>query len=155
MNTRKVNPLIQAVNESIRDSRYNAQRLQQRAKELESSRMMIRAMFGNMLKDLNMDKHYLGVSMLPGQTPEITITLNKLDSFKDSDLTNILAFLVDKNAEIREDDWPQFLNKDYRAELPNARVTVHAYVRSDSPTCRRVQVGTELKETPVWELHCE
>lgn len=155
MNTRKVNPLIQAVNESIRDSRYNAQRLQQRAKELEASRMMIRAMFGNMLKDLNMDKHYLGVSMLPGQTPEITITLNKLDSFKDSDLTNILAFLVDKNAEIREDDWPQFLNKDYHAQLPNARVTVHAYVRSDSPTCRRVQVGTELKETPVWELHCE
>ena len=153
MSTRKVNPLIQAVNESIRDSRDNAHRMQQRAKELEAQRMIIRAKFSTMLKGFNTHKHYVGVSM-SGQTPMISITLNKLDSFKDEDLTNLLDFLVGREAEIKEEAWPQFHNKDYHAELPDAKVVIHAYVRSDSPTCRRVQVGTQLKEEPVWELHC-
>jgi DNA-binding protein YbaB len=153
MSTRKVNPLINAVNESIRESRDNAHRMQQRAKELEAQRMLIRAKFSAMLKDFNTAKHYVSVSM-SGQTPLISITLNKLDSFKDTDLTSLLEFLISKNAEIKEEAWPQFHNKDYHAEVEEARVAIHAYVRSDSPTCRRVQVGTQLKEEPVWELHC-
>ena len=36
MSTRKVNPLINAVNESIRESRDNAHRMHQRAKDLEA-----------------------------------------------------------------------------------------------------------------------
>ena len=99
--TRKVNPLIQAVNESIRDSRINAQRMQQRAKDLEAQRMLIRAKFSDMLKGFNTDKHYVGVG-LSGQTPQISITLNKLESFKDTDLTNLLEFLVGKEATIKE-----------------------------------------------------
>ena len=67
---------------------------------------------------------------------------------------SLLEFLISKNADIKEEAWPQFHNKDYHAEVEEARVAIHAYVRSDSPTCRRVQVGTELKETPIWELHC-
>ena len=151
--TRKVNPLIQAVNESIRDSRINAQRMQQRAKDLEAQRMLIRAKFSDMLKGFNTDKHYVGVG-LSGQTPTISITLNKLESFKDTDLTNLLEFLVGKEATIKEEAWPQFHNKDYHAELDGASVVIHAYVRSDSPTCRRVQIGTQLREEPVYELHC-
>ncbi len=153
MKTRKVNPLISAVNQSIRDSRDNAHRMQQHAKELEARRMVLRARFSDMLRDFNTDKHYVGVS-LSGQTPNISITLNKLDSFKDEDLTKLLEFLISKDAEIKEEAWPQFHNKDYYADFEDARVVIHAYVRSDSPTCRRVQVGTELKETPIWELHC-
>ena len=84
MSTRKVNPLINAVNQSIRESRDNAHRMQQRAKDLKAQRMLIRAKFSAMLKDFNTDKHYINVS-LSGQTPMITITLNKLDSFKDPD----------------------------------------------------------------------
>ena len=153
MSTRKVNPLINAVNQSIRESRDNAHRMQQRAKDLKAQRMLIRAKFSAMLKDFNTDKHYINVS-LSGQTPMITITLNKLDSFKDPDLTSLLEFLIGKNADITEEAWPQFHNKDYHTDIEDARVSIHAYVRSDSPTCRRVQVGTELREEPVWELQC-
>ena len=153
MNTRKVNPLISAVNESIRESRDNAHRMHQRAKELEAQRMIIRAKFSAMLKDLNTDKHHVGVSM-SGPIPMISITLNKLDSFKDTDLTDLLDYLIVRDAEIKEEAWPQFHNKDYHIDMDDARVVIHAYVRSDSPTCRRVQVGTQLKEEPIWELHC-
>jgi len=153
MKTRKVNPLIQAVNESIRDSRVNAQRMHQRAKDLEAQRMLIRVKFNEMLKGFNTNKHYINVSM-SGQTPQINIVLNKLDSFKDEDLTTLLEFLIDRKADIQEEAYPQFHNKDYHADLGDARVVINAYVRSDSPTCRRVQVGSQLKEEPIWELHC-
>lgn len=153
MSTRKVNPLITAVNSSIRETQENAQRMHERARELKAQRMLIRAKFSAMLKDFNADKHYLSVS-LSGQTPVVNITLNKLESFKDTDLTNLLEFLISKDAKITEEAWPQFHNKDYHAEFEDARIAIHAYVRSDSPSCRRVQVGTQLKEEPVWELHC-
>jgi hypothetical protein len=153
MSTRKVNPLIKAVNESISESKANAQRMQQHAKELANQRMLIRAQFSDMLKDFNTDKHRLSVTMSCG-APHISIVLNKLDSFKDEDLTTLLSYLVNADAEITEEAWPQFHNKDYHTTLHGARVSIHAYVRSDSPTCRRVQVGTELKEQPIWELHC-
>lgn len=153
MSTRKVNPLIQAVNASISDSKASAKRMQLHAKQLADQRMLIRAQFSDMLKGFNLDKHYLSVT-LSGGTPNISITLNKLDSFQDEDLTALLAYLVNVDAEIKEEAWPQFHNKDYHTELHGARIAIHAYVRSDSPTCRRVQVGTQLKEEPVWELHC-
>jgi len=153
MSTRKVNPLIKAVNESISESRANAQRMHQQAKELANQRMLIRAQFSDMLKDFNTDKHRLSVSLSCG-APHISIVLNKLDSFKDEDLTTLLYYLVNADAEIKEEAWPQFHNKDYHTEVHGARVAIHAYVRSDSETCRRVQVGTQLKEEPVWELHC-
>ena len=75
MSTRKVNPLIKAVNASITESRANAQRMQQHAKQLAEQRMLIRAQFSDMLKDFNLDKHYLSVTM-SGGAPHISITLN-------------------------------------------------------------------------------
>jgi hypothetical protein len=154
MSTRKVNPLITAVNESIKDSKASAQRMHQHVKDLMGQRMLIRAQFSDMLKNLNTDKHHLSVTMSCG-APRINVTLNKLDSFKDEDLTTLLAYLVNNTeAEVTEEAWPQFHNKDYHAVVNGAHVTIRAYVRSDSPTCRRVQVGTQLKEEPVWELHC-
>ncbi len=154
MSTRKVNPLIKAVNESISESKANAQRMHQQAKDMAGKRMMIRAQFGDMLKNFNADKHSVRVQLSGGLVPVISIVLNKLDSFKDEDLTTLLEYLISKDAEVTEEAWPQFHNKDYHTTLHGARVSIHAYVRSDSPTCRRVQVGTELKEQPIWELHC-
>ena len=154
MSTRKVNPLIKAVNESISESKANAQRMHQQAKDLMNQRMLIRAQFGDMLKNFNADKHSVRVQLSGGLVPVISIVLNKLDSFKDEDLTTLLYYLVNADAEIKEEAWPQFHNKDYHTQVHGARVAIHAYVRSDSETCRRVQVGTQLKEEPVWELHC-
>lgn len=153
MSTRKVNPVIKAINVSISENKANAQRLHQQAKQLADQRMLIRAQFSDMLKGFNLDKHYLSVT-LSGGAPHISITLNKLESFQDQDLTTLLAYLVNVDAEIKEEAWPQFHNKDYHTQVHGARVAIHAYVRSDSPTCRRVQVGTQLKEEPIWELHC-
>ena len=127
--------------------------MQQRAKELQAQRMLIRARFSEMLKGFNTDKHYVGVG-LTGQTPQISITLNKLESFKDTDLTSLLEFLVGKEATIKEEAWPQFHNKDYHAELDGASVVIHAYVRSASETGRRIQVATQMQEVPVYELQC-
>ena len=153
MSDRKVNPLTSAINESIRDKRDGARRYNEQAKALQEQRMLIRAKFSKMLKGFNTEKHYVGVS-LSCDKPLLTLTMNSLDSFKDIDLAIVLAHLLDMGADIKEEEWPQYHNKDYRAELPDATVVVHAYVRSDSPTCRRVQVGTQLREEPVWELHC-
>lgn len=35
------------------------------------------------------------------------------------------------------------------------RIKISASARSDSPTCRKVQVGVKMEESPVYEIRCE
>lgn len=35
------------------------------------------------------------------------------------------------------------------------RIKISASARSDSPTCRKVQTGVKMEETPVYEIRCE
>ena len=62
---------------------------------------------------------------------------------------------------MKTDDYPSSWNRDFhfRFVLPDndgtIRVTICAYVRSDSATCRRVVKGTRMEEVTQYELVCE
>lgn len=36
----------------------------------------------------------------------------------------------------------------------SARIKITVYVAGDSPTCRKVQVGTKIESVPVYEIQC-
>ena len=154
MSTRKVNPLIKAINIEIKSERDTARTLAQRAKVLASQRMMLRAKYGKVFKDLDEDLSYLSVYFWSQSKPTLSLSLYRLDGFKDQRLTQVLESFMKWTDKVKEEADAANYRKSYTFDLDDVEVMIHASIRSDSETCERVQVSTELKEVPVYELRC-
>ena len=98
------------------------------------------------------DRMYLMVS---NNQPHIYIGMYNLESFKADRLANVLGYLSETMDNMKSEDWPQSLNRDYRFTSSTHSVTVSAYVRDDSPTCRKVVVGSELRTVEKYEIVCD
>jgi len=152
---RKTNPLILAINESTSKSRREGHELINKAQALEAKRMKIRVNYSEAFKDLNLEVHnlYIRTSFYK---PYIEVNLNDLESFKDQQLVDLLEFFTSKTDKVTTTDWThRAVNRDYSFELDDVVVNICAYVRSDSPTCRRVQTGIEVQEVPKYQIVCD
>jgi len=152
---RKTNPLILAINESTSKARKEGHELITRAKALEGQRMKIRVNYSEAFKGLNLEVHnlYIRTSFYK---PYIEVNLNGLESFKDQQLVDLLEFFTSKTDKVSTKDWTHHsVNRDYSFELDDVIVNICAYVRSDSPTCRRVQTGIEVQEVPKYQIVCD
>lgn len=96
------------------------------------------------------------------QLIQINIELHKLDGFKDQRLENVLfAVMALKGVEDKKSsDWPNFYNRDYKFVIGEDSpltidITVGAYIRSNSETCRRVKVGEKMEVTAEYEFQCD
>ena len=151
---RKTNPLIQAINNATEQSRKEGHNLIARAKILDEARMKIRVNYSGVFKDLDLNVHNLFVRT-SYHKPTIAVNLNALESFKDTQLMGLLEFFSSKTEKTTTRDWPQYLNRDYTFELDDVLVSISAFVRTDSPTCRKVQTGVKIEEVPQFELVCD
>ena len=151
---RKTNPLIQAINNATEQSRKEGHNLIARAKILDEKRMKIRVAYSEVFKNLDLKVHTLFVRT-SYYKPTIVVNLNALESFKDTQLLGLLEFFSGKTEKVTTRDWPQYLNRDFSFELDDVVVDISAYVRSDSPTCRKVQTGVKIEEVPQFELVCD
>ena len=152
--TRKVNPLIQAINSEIKSERDTARTLQQRAKTLQKQRMLLRAKYGSAFKGLSDDHSYVSVYFWSNTKPTLSVSLYRLNGFKDERLTGLLGQFMQWTDTVREEVDAGNYSKTYSLEMDDVCIQVHARIRSDSVTCERVQVGTEVKEVPLYELRC-
>ena len=151
---RRTNPLIQAIGEASSKARREAHELIEKAKALDALRMKIRVNYSGIFKDLDQSVHSL--YMRTGYyKPTIEVCLNKLDGFKDPVLVKILDFLLDKSASVKTTDYANWMNRDYVIEMDDVMISISAYVRSDSPTCRKVKVGTKVEEVDQFEMICD
>ena len=151
---RKTNPLISAINNATEQSRKEGHNLIARAKILDEKRMKIRVAYSEVFKNLDLKVHTLFVRT-SYYKPTIVVNLNALESFKDTQLLGLLEFFSGKTEKVTTRDWPQYLNRDFSFELDDVVVDISAYVRSDSPTCRKVQTGVKIEEVPQFELVCD
>jgi hypothetical protein len=91
--------------------------------------------------------------------PVVYISMFSLDSFKQTELVNAISYLTDvtekSSGKISSEDWAAAVNRDFRFETENWRVCLNAYVKDDSPTCRRVVVGTKMVEQVQYEISCD
>jgi hypothetical protein len=91
--------------------------------------------------------------------PAVYVSMFSIESFKQTELVSALAYLTDLtekvNGKITTEDWAAAVNRDFRFETEEWRVCVHAYVKDDSPTCRKIAVGTELIERTKYEIVCD
>ena len=151
---RKTNPLISAINNATEQSRKEGHNLIARAKILDEKRMKIRVAYSEVFKNLDLKVHTLFVRT-SYYKPTLVVNLNALESFKDSQLLGLLEFFSGKTEKVTTRDWPQYLNRDFSFELDDVVVDISAYVRTDSPTCRKVQTGVKVEEVPQFELVCD
>jgi len=90
-------------------------------------------------------------------TPDVCFYLENLDGFKDERLEAILWYLstLDGERQARSNEYAQLLNRVYRFEFDGFNVRVDATVRSDSPTCRKVVVSSELVKQDKYAIQCD
>jgi hypothetical protein len=89
--------------------------------------------------------------------PKVCFTMHQLDSFKDNRLAAALWFLtsLDGQREVKTSDWAESLNRDYKFEFEGFDVIISAYVKSDSPTCRKVVIGTRQEVVNEYKIVCD
>lgn len=152
MQKRKVNPFIQSLSRAIGTTKRQARDEYELAKKGARNRMEWRAKYANIFKDVEAPALTLSLSHYFGLVAHVF--LNDLDSFKDERLTKLLAAIYEHTDDIEEKDYAANLNKDYIARLDGMEIRIAAYVKSDSPNCYRVQVGTEVREVPKYKMVC-
>lgn len=95
---------------------------------------------------------------------QATAYLNELDGMRDPRLTNILDFLqAGEPDDIESDDNAEALNRNFifrwKGEIDGRTKTLNivvvAYVKSESPTCHRVEVGKKMQEVVQYKLVCD
>lgn len=91
--------------------------------------------------------------------PVVYVSMFSIDSFKQDELINALGYLTEitekDNGKITTEDWAAAVNRDFRFETADWRVCIHAYVKDDSPTCRKIAIGTEMIERTKYEIVCD
>jgi hypothetical protein len=94
-----------------------------------------------------------------GGTPFVHVSMYNLDSFKQSQLVSVLEYMNDKTAEldgsVECEDYAASINRDFRFTTTKWTASISAYVKNDSPTCRKVVVGTEMVEKTKYQIVCD
>lgn len=116
-----------------------------------------RKMIGKVMRSIEKliapdDRMYL---MTDSHLPHVYVNMRNLESFKDDRLVKVLSYLSETMDDMKTEDWAQSVNRDFRFKSGTHSVAISAYVREDSPTCRKVLVGTELQTVEKFEIVCD
>jgi hypothetical protein len=91
--------------------------------------------------------------------PSITVYMYDLESFKQRELVWVVEYLtgeLDKlGGDVSTKDYAEAINRDYVFSTDKWEVRVVGYVKSTSPTCRKVVIGTELVEKHKYQIVCD
>jgi hypothetical protein len=120
---------------------------------LRAKRKPIRALATKVAKHLA-ERDYLWVGMVC-ETPNINVYMRDLTGFKDERLTGLLSMLADIGITERTSDCAEILNRAYRFRVDDMNVRIDAYVMDESPTCRKVQIGEEIRVVPKYQIECD
>lgn len=104
------------------------------------------------------DAGRISVSVFAGK-PSVVVHMFNLESLKQREVVWALEYLTaetDKlEGHIRTVDYAEAVNRDFRFSTDKWDALITAYVRSDSPTCRKVIIGTEIVEQHKYQIVCD
>ena len=138
----------------------DAQRAVSDARNRLQSLKMQRKAVGRLLRTLSMcvdtDNRNTVLYMWMNDTqPVISINMYELEGFKSLRLESALWMLEEIGTLKEQKEYASCLNRDYKYEVDGYKVILGAYVRDDSPTCRKVVVGTDTVTTPKYAIQCD
>ena len=140
--------------DAIKSANDSMNRIRNNKAALMSNRKLLNKVARMLAKDLS-DRDHMWMSSDLDDKPYIGISLYNLESFKCLKLETMLATLIGLGDAKATRDWPSSLNLDFEFNLGFFDVHVSAYVRDDSPTCKRVVVGTEMRQVETYKIVCE
>lgn len=145
----------QLFNAAQADLRRGVEFAKQRLRELKANRRKLSAIGTALNVALNGETDDVHVTY--NGPSSVYVMMDQLESLKCQRLEMVLNGIMNlPDAEVKgTSDWPNSLNRDYHFRVADISVTVAAYVREDSPTCRKVLVKTELKPQDVYEIRCD
>lgn len=88
----------------------------------------------------------------------MTVSISSLNSFKDDTLTKLLGLLLAYNPiDTSSTEYAIARNIDYHFIFPGIKVVVYAYVKEDSPTCRKVIISQEevIETRYTYKMVCD
>jgi hypothetical protein len=105
--------------------------------------------------------YWQGLEYVPSvNVPRVsaTIRIRDLDSFKDDNLVSLLEALDNMGLAVATQDYThsESPNREFRYETDDYRLTVDAWVKSDSPLCKRVKTGETVRTVvdEQWKIEC-
>ena len=160
MKQRKVNPLITAIKNQIDQYKREANLAYKKATRLATDRMLLRALYAPIFVNLT-ENDSIYIYTHDNNRVQFVVYMRELDSFKDARLTSTISSAMDLIGDkVKETDFAQYEHKEYRISTNNiyaveqAELQINAYVKTDSPTCRKIQIGTEIKAVPKYKFEC-
>jgi hypothetical protein len=87
--------------------------------------------------------------------PMLYINMRQLESFKTGRITKVLQVLEAFGSAEGTDDWAGAVNRDFKYDMNKYGVVLCAYVREDSPTCRKIAVGSDTHTVIKYEIQCD
>ena len=160
MKQRKVNPLITAIKDQIDQYKREANLAYKKATRLATDRMLLRALYAPIFVNLT-ENDSIYIYTHNNNRIQFVVYMHDLDSFKDERLTSTISSAMELIGDkVKETDFAQYEHKEYRISTNNiyaveqAELQINAYVKTDSPTCRKIQIGTEIKAVPKYKFEC-
>ena len=144
------------VNAAIKDAQSLKKQMDKRIAWTRANRVKLNSIIGVFSKEVaNEDSHIY----IYDRT--VMVDLRQLDGFKDTRLVQVLDKLTAMTDEVSTYDYPAQVNRDYTFHIgerytdSHIGVRVSAYVKEDSPTCKKVVIGTEMIEQLTYEIVCD
>ena len=145
---------VQAFNSALANARNTAKRARAEIQFLSRNRKAINKV-GKHLAFYVEARDTLHVYTI-GSDVYFQLTLRNLESFKCAKM-ELLLVDMENNAESARDtkDWAEYLNREYYYKMDGMNICINAFVKSDSPTCRKVVIGTDTVTTPKYQIECD
>lgn len=112
------------------------------------------ALFINVVRPLLKESDTINI-LMGYSKPMMVVNARGLESFKTGSILQIIQVLEAFGTATRTTDYAGVINRDYIYEMPKFEVMLCAYVREDSPTCRKVAVGTDVQTVVKYEIQCD
>ena len=145
---------IESISESIQNSSKRLDFVLKHAQNVQTQALII-----GLEKMLGLAKPYVWVMHEnDGLHLQITASLYDLRGMKDRKLTKVINHLMAQEFEpVRTKDYvsENLINRDFIFAKGEITVRIHAYVRDDSKSCKRVQIGEKVEIVPQYEIVCK
>lgn len=141
---------IEILNAGLDEAKRRVKYARENVQKMKSQRRVLSRIVSMVCKGLN-DKDTIAVTA----TGDIYINMRELSGFKCAELEMVLTALENLGECIETSDWAELYNRDFLYKINGIYVHLHTYVKTDSETCKRVVVGTEIVEKPKYQLVCD
>jgi len=150
---------VEILDDAVRSIDSDIRFMKERRAVLKSGK--VRTMLSKLLQPLvyavgDKGNVYVGVSC---GKPEINVSMYRLDSLKQRELVWALEYLTAEtdrlNGRTKTQDYAAAINRDFIFSTDKWDARIMAYVKDDSPTCRKVVIGTEMVEQHKYQIVCD